>query len=112
MILLGWYLIRKIFCRPDKWLNDNGHFVLKNGEFEHHYLASQMLNRPLERNEVVHHINGRRADNRISNLCVMDWEEHEIFHAWPSWKKKKSGRYPSKEMQRRRLEERHGGIIL
>ena len=107
------YLIRRVSRRPkEKWLNKNGYYVLNNGELEHRYFARLALNRSLKKNEVVHHINGCKTDNSLSNLCVMDWEEHECFHGWLYWKKKVSGHYPSRKMQRKRLREKYNGIIL
>jgi hypothetical protein len=38
------------------------------------------LNRFLDDNEVVHHINGDKLDNRIENLQVMLISEHSRFH--------------------------------
>ena len=114
LIELLWYFLQgaKNPPAPSKSINKNGYYVLANGELEHRHLAIQLLNRPLEKDEVVHHINGRKRDNRISNLCVMNDEEHEVFHAWLLWKKQKSGNYPSLSVQRERLERRHGGILL
>jgi hypothetical protein len=35
---------------------------------EHRYLMSELIGRPLLKNETVHHKNGDRADNRMKNL--------------------------------------------
>ena len=44
--------------------------------YEHRVIAEQSIGRRLEKNEVVHHINGIRHDNRPENLQVMDRIEH------------------------------------
>ena len=46
----------------------------------HRYLLEQHLGRPLTSAEVVHHINGERADNRLENLVILSHSAHQILH--------------------------------
>lgn len=46
----------------------------------HRYLMEQKLGRMLERDEVVHHINGNTLDNNIDNLMLMPLSEHARMH--------------------------------
>lgn len=46
----------------------------------HRILMEIHLNRRLYRDEVVHHINGDKLDNRIENLRVMKNSEHAALH--------------------------------
>ena len=39
--------------------------------------------------EVVHHINHKRNDNRIENLQLMTFKEHASLHMRERWEKKK-----------------------
>ncbi len=43
-------------------------------------VAEAKLGRKLKAGEVIHHINGRRTDNRPENLSVMSASEHASLH--------------------------------
>jgi HNH endonuclease len=70
----------------DHWNWQGGHtngqgykIVYNKGKrvVEHRVVAEQMIGRPLLSTEVVHHIDGNRANNDPSNLQVMTKEEHD-----------------------------------
>lgn len=56
------------------WFSDG------SGEKEHRYIMEQHLGRKLNRDEVVHHIDGNRANNVLSNLALMSRGEHSALH--------------------------------
>lgn len=47
---------------------------------EHRLIMEQHLGRKLERNEVVHHIDGDKRNNDINNLELMTLSEHSRMH--------------------------------
>ena len=48
---------------------------------EHRVVVEELLGITLKKDQVVHHINGDKHDNRPENLQVMDWKEHSRLHA-------------------------------
>jgi hypothetical protein len=46
------------------------------------------LCRKLSENEVVHHINENKQDNRLENLELMTRKEHMKFHSLKNYKNK------------------------
>lgn len=48
--------------------------------FEHRLVMSRHLNRPLRKDEYIHHVNGNKQDNRISNLIIVSASDHNKLH--------------------------------
>lgn len=79
-----------------KRLNDHGYVLILCPKhprriagqyvYEHTLVMEEKIKRYLKKEEVVHHINGIKNDNRIENLQLTNIHEHRKFHskAWLS----------------------------
>ena len=65
-----------IYIKSPKHLFSNGRGYV----FEHRLIMEKFLKRYLEPNEVIHHINGIKNDNRLENLELMTQDRHMQLH--------------------------------
>lgn len=53
-------------------------------EYEHRVVAEELIGRPLQRDEAVHHLDNNRSNNSPDNLLVLLESQHVKLHAWQS----------------------------
>lgn len=69
--------------RPSRCKTSYGYIKIlidKSYILEHRYIMEQSLGRKLFSYEHVHHINGKKQDNRLENLVVLTSSEHAKTH--------------------------------
>ena len=65
-----------------KYVSVDGHKIA-----EHRLIVQEREGKKLTSNEVVHHVNGDRFDNRPENLVVVSRAEHRRLHSGTKWKR-------------------------
>lgn len=55
-------------------------YTKHHGRHEHRVIAEEKIGRKLKRGEIVHHIDGNKANNHPDNLQVMTQSEHIKLH--------------------------------
>lgn len=58
-------------------------FVKIDGKYiaEHRYVMEQNLGRKLNKEEIIHHKNGKKDDNTIENLMIVNKHNHLTIHS-------------------------------
>lgn len=54
--------------------------AIEGAVLEHRLIVEADLGRSLRRDEVIHHVNGDKRDNRLANLRVMSQSDHARLH--------------------------------
>ena len=82
--------------------NEFGYVLCGLGGYEHRARVRKIIGRDLRPYEEVHHINGKKWDNKRSNLALMTRSNHQRWHGRLEWMYGKK-MFPSIKWQRKKL---------
>lgn len=71
--------------RKEKTMSTDGYWEITISGYkrkikEHRWLMEQKIGRKLSPNEIVHHLNFNKLDNRTENLVIVSRGEHNVIH--------------------------------
>jgi hypothetical protein len=92
------YPILQFFKRK----NEFGYVLIGHDGYEHRICVQKIIGRELRPNEEVHHINGKKWDNRRANLALMTKGNHQRWHKRLEWMYENK-KFPSIKLQRKKL---------
>lgn len=81
------YMVHRLERKHSVYVSDYKTPVVRNDGYygytssaNHRRVMEKHIGRLLEKNEVVHHIDGDRLNNDVDNLCLMTMSEHTALH--------------------------------